>query len=402
MAILSKKLTSMSILSKLQRKKTKIVVGLISGTSADGIDAVLVRIRGNGASTRVKQLAFATYPYPRGLSEFILRNSLPGAGSVDTLCDLNMRLAHCFAGAVKKIAKRGGVNLNDIDLIGSHGQTVHHLPAPRRAYGISTRSTLQIGDPSTIANLTGIPTVGDFRTADMAVSGQGAPLVPYLDFLLFRSGTKNRIMLNLGGIANLTVLPKSGTVDDVFAFDTGPANMVVDTLMRELYGRPIDEGGRVALSGKVLPDLLSALLAHHYFRKRPPKSTGREMFGPMFLPLFLERRRTAAPRDLIATATELTARSVVQQYKRFVRNHVAADEVLVSGGGVQNRALMGSLKKHFDPIRLTGVESVGFSSGAKEALCFAVLANETVVENRANIPAVTGASRSVILGKICL
>lgn len=392
----------MPVLSTLQRKNTKLVVGLISGTSADGIDAVLTRIRGNGVSTRLEQLAFATVPYPRGLSRFILRNSLPGAGSVDIICDLNIRVAHCFADAVRKIAERGGVRCNDIDLIGSHGQTIHHRPVARRAFGIVTGSTLQIGDPSTIAKLTGIPTVGDFRTGDMAVSGQGAPLVPYVDYLLFRSKRKNRILLNIGGIANLTVLPKGCSVEEVSAFDTGPGNIVVDALMEKLYSRPIDKGGRVALSGEIVPDRLTKMLAHPYFRRRPPKSTGREMFGTSFLDALLRSRRSVAPRDLVATATELTASSVAQQYERFVEPRMVADEVLVSGGGVHNRAIMQSLEHHLHPVRVSRIESLGFSSDAKEACCFAVLANETISENPANIVGATGARKPVILGTICL
>jgi len=392
----------MSVLSTLQRKKSKLVVGLMSGTSADGIDAALVRISGCGTSTRLAQLAFAAYPYPEGLRKLVLDNSLPGRGSVDLLCQLNVLLAHLFADAVKKIARKARVRLSAIDLIGSHGQTVHHLPRPRRAFGKVIRSTLQIGDPSTIAKLTGIPTVGDFRPADMAVGGEGAPLVPYFDYLLFRSKTKNRILLNIGGIANLTALPKNCSVMQVSAFDIGPGNMIIDALMMKLYGRNYDAHGRIALKGSIVPWLLFDLMSHPYFRRRPPKSTGREVFGGTLLPSILKYKAKLRREDLIATVTELTAFSVFDQYNRFVADRMSADEVLVSGGGVHNRAIMHALKDYFRPARVRALESAGFSSDAKEAVCFAVLANETVSEHPGNIPGVTGAARPVVLGKICL
>jgi anhydro-N-acetylmuramic acid kinase len=392
----------MSILSALQRKKSKLVVGLMSGTSADGIDAALVRILGSGTSTRIAQLASDTYPYPAGLRKHVLDNSLPGSGSVDVLCELNILIAHFFADAVKKIARKARVKLSDIDLIGSHGQTVHHLPRPKRIFGKLIRSTLQIGDPSTIAKLTGIPTVGDFRAADMAVGGEGAPLVPYFDYLMFRSKTKNRILLNLGGIANFTALPRNCSVTQVLAFDAGPANMVIDALMMKLYAKKFDAGGRIALKGSILPKLLFDVMSIPYFKRRPPKSTGREVFGAMVLPRILRYRRRLRREDLIATVTELTAFSVFDQYKRFIADQMSVDEVLVSGGGVHNRAIMGALKDYFRPARVKRLESTGFSSDAKEAICFAVLANETISEHPGNIPSVTGAGRPVVLGKICL
>jgi anhydro-N-acetylmuramic acid kinase len=392
----------MSILSALQQKKSRLVVGLMSGTSADGIDAALVRISGKGTSTHIAQLAFDTYPYPARLRKLILQNSLPGKGSVDVLCDLNILIAHFFAGAVRKISRKGRVGLPEIDLIGSHGQTVHHRPEPRRMFGKALRSTLQIGDPSTIAKLTGIPTVGDFRLADMAVGGEGAPLVPFFDFLMFRSKTKNRILLNLGGIANFTALPKNCSITQVLAFDTGPANMLIDALMMKLYGKKEDTGGRIALRGSIIPGLLFDLMSLPYFKQRPPKSTGREVFGPMLLPRIVKYKAGLRREDLIASVTELTAFSVFDQYKRFIADRMNVDEVLVSGGGVHNRAIMEALKDYFRPANVRRIESTGFSSDAKEAVCFAVLANETISERPGNLPGVTGAARPVVLGKICL
>jgi len=392
----------MSRISALQKKRTKLVVGLISGTSADGIDAALVRVNGSGTSTKLKQLAFDTYPYPPKLRSLILENSLPGAGSVDLICDINILVAHFFADAVKKIARKARVGLSAIDLVGSHGQTVHHRPQPRKMFGTTIRSSLQIGDPSTIAKLTGITTVGDFRTGDMAVGGQGAPLVPFFDYLMFRSRTRNRILLNLGGIANFTALPRNCSVNDVVAFDTGPANMVVDALMTELFRTKYDKDGRKARQGSVSASLLADLMSHPYFSQKPPKSTGREMFGAMILSRILKHRRIMKKEDLIATATQWTAFSVYDQYRRFVEADMKVDEVLVSGGGAHNAAMMNSLRDYFRPASVRTVESVGFSSDAKEAICFALLANETISENPSNVPRVTGATRPVILGKICL
>jgi anhydro-N-acetylmuramic acid kinase len=392
----------MSRLSTLQNKRSKLVVGLISGTSADGIDSALVRITGSGTSTRITQLAFATYPYPKGLQELILKNSLPGTGTVDLLCELNIVVAHFFADAVKKIARKIRVPLSTIDLIGSHGQTVHHLPEPRRVFGKLIRSGLQLGDPSTIAKLTGITTVGDFRTGDMAVGGQGAPLVPYFDYLMLRSNKKNRILLNLGGIANFTALPKNCRVSDVVAFDTGPANMVIDALMMKFYGKKFDAEGKVARGGTVIPELLSDMMSLPYFKFRPPKSTGRELFGTMLLPRILKYEKKARREDLIATVTRWTSYSVYDQYRRFIAPEMKADEVFASGGGAHNLTVMNSLEGYFDPAPVKKMESAGFSSDAKEAICFAVLANETILEHPSNVPRVTGATRPVVLGKICL
>lgn len=392
----------MTQLSKLQNKHSKLVVGLISGTSVDGIDAALVRITGSGTSTRVQQVALASYPYPKKLRELILANSLPGTGSVDLLCELNVLCAHFFADAVKNIARKAGVPLSRIDLIGSHGQTVHHLPVPKKMFGKTVRSTLQLADPSTIAKLTGIATVGDFRMADMAVGGEGAPMVPYFDYLMFRSTKFNRLLLNLGGIANFTVLPKNCSTGDVVAFDTGPANMLIDALTQKFYHKPFDRGGKLGLKGNIIPDLLVWMMSHPYFKQKPPKSTGRELYGKHYVLEILKHAKNFPREDVLATVTELTAFSVFDQYNRFIAKKMRVDEVLVSGGGAHNRALMEALQDYFRTARVKPLENVGFSSDAKEAICFAVLANETIAEHPANIPSVTGAKKPVVLGKICL
>jgi anhydro-N-acetylmuramic acid kinase len=389
-------------LKRLFSQKTKLIAGLMSGTSVDGIDAALVRVSGSGRSTKFETLAFITHPYPRGMKDYVLANSQPGAGSVDEICTMNMLIAHCFADAVKRLARTGRVALGEIDLIGSHGQTVQHMPERRKIFGKKIASTLQLGDPSVIAKLTGIVTVGDFRTGDMALGGQGAPLVPYFDYIAFGSARRSRALLNIGGIANLTILPKGCALEDVRAFDTGPGNMVIDQLMKKLFGKEYDRDGRRAASGKILPVLLDALRRHPYFSLRPPKSTGREMFGEKFVSALLASARSARPEDVIATATEFTAMTVYDQYRRFGQKSEKLDELIVSGGGARNPVVMDGLHHYFYPARVTAADDLGLSSDAKEAICFAILANETISGSAANVPAVTGASAPTVLGKICL
>ena len=396
----------MTHLEKLIRKRKKLVVGLMSGTSVDSIDAVLVSIAGNGISTRFKQIAFHTHYYPKGYQKFVLQNSLPGSGSVDTISTLNILSAQFFADAVKTLAKKANISLATIDLIGSHGQTIHHLPEYQNLFGRKIHSTLQIGDPSTIAKLTGIVTVGDFRTGDMALSGQGAPLVPYFDYLAFRSAKNNRALLNIGGIANITLLKKNCSINDVFAFDTGPGNMIVDALMNTLYDKPFDHRGTIASRGNILPDLLQKMLRHSYFMQSPPKSTGREMFGAMFVEKILKMNsKNIRNEDIIVTATEFTVTTIYDQFNRFLRKRLNTgilDELIVSGGGSKNTIMMDALQRYFSPTRIITSNSLGVSSDAKEALCFAILANETIAGNSSNIPNVTGANHGTVLGKICL
>ncbi len=380
----------------------RVVAGQISGTSADGIATVIARISETRKGLSVRQLAFTNIPYPRGMKRTILENSLPGTGSVDTVTRLHAAIGRAFARALRRTARKAHLPLGSIDLVGSHGQTVHHLPDPRSVHGLRVRSTLQLGDPSVIAQETGIPVVGDFRTADMAVGGQGAPLVPFLDYLLFRSKTRSRLLLNLGGIANFTALPRRCSVDDVIAFDTGPANMVIDALAAELFRRPFDRGGSLARRGTIDARLLAWMMSHPYLSMRPPKSTGREVFGASFVKEVRRRGRRLEGVDVLATATEFTAASVHDQYRRFVQRHAPADEVLVSGGGAHNRFLMERLQHHFGHTPVRPATAPGFCADAKEALLFAVMAYWTVMGRPSNLPRVTGAKRGVILGKICL
>lgn len=392
----------MKSLTRLSKKKSKLVVGLMSGTSADGIDAVLVEIKNNGVKTKLRQIAFETYPYSNSLKNFILKNSDVKTARLDNITRLNILLGEYFADAAMKIVKRVKLDIKDIDLIGSHGQTISHSPEKIKMFGKSIRATLQIGEPTVIAKRTGVVTVGDFRVADVAVGGSGAPLVPYFDYIMFRSHKHNRGLLNIGGIANITVIPKNGSLNNIFAFDTGPGNMIIDNIMRRLFNKPFDKSGHVARRGKLNTQLLNWMMKNKYFTQQPPKSTGREMFGEKFVEKILEKTKNVPNENIITTVTEFTAITIYDSYLKFIKNKVTLDEIIVSGGGVHNLYLMNSLEKYFHPIIIKPIENVGYSSDAKEAICFAVLANETISGNAANVIGATGASKSTILGKICM
>jgi anhydro-N-acetylmuramic acid kinase len=389
-------------LHRLQGKKKKLIIGLMSGTSADGIDAVLLRVSGSGIRTSFKQLAFISCPYPSKLRKLILRNSSADSSSVEEISHLNLILGEFFADAAARVTKRAGYKLSDVDLIGSHGQTIHHLPNLWRFAGKRIRATLQIGDPAVIAKRTGIITIGDFRVGDIALGGQGAPLVPYIDYLLFRSRTISRGLLNIGGIANITILPKNSGVDDIRAFDTGPGNMVIDALTRRFYQQPYDKSGNFAMRGKVSRSFLRRLGEDPFLRRKPPKSTGREEFGEGFVSRVLRQGASLTKLNLLATVTEFTAYSVYQNYKMFVEKKTRLDELIVSGGGAHNRAIIAGLRRYFTFAQVRTIEDYGISSDAKEAICFALLANETIAGNPGNVPNVTGAKKLTILGKICL
>lgn len=378
----------------------------MSGTSADGIDAALLHVRGSGMSTRFRLRGFTTVPYPRGLREFLFENSDPETARLHDVARLNILLGELFAQAARRVVWLGGKRMADVDLIGSHGQTIAHDPHLVRMFGKRIRATLQIGDPSVIAKRTGVVTVGDFRVADVAVGGSGAPLVPYVDYLLFRSRNKNRALLNIGGIANITVLPKNCMLNDVIAFDTGPGNMLIDALMRRLYKLPFDRDGRAAARGKLIPRLLSWLMSHPYLAKHPPKSTGREMFGETFAEKILHQLSRMARRvikeDVVATVSMFTALSVYDAYLRYIRPRGKLDELFICGGGGRNRYLVNLLQNLFDGVRVDVVDALGMNADAKEAICFALLANETIAGNPGNVPSATGAKRTTVLGKICL
>lgn len=380
--------------------QSRLIIGLMSGTSLDGIDAVLLNVHGSGLRTKFEQLAYLEQPFPRGLRALVLRNSVPGTSRVDDITRLNVLFGQLYAEAVRLVAKKARKALSEIDLIGSHGQTIHHLPHPATLFGRTVRATLQIGDPSVIATLTGIPTVGNFRNADMAVGGQGAPLVPYFDWLVFRSRSKSRLLLNIGGIGNLTVLPRGCASGDVVAFDTGPGNMLVDALMQRFFGEKYDAGGNIAAGGRVIPRLLRELTTHPYLRRRPPKSTGREEFGEDTVRQILRTAKGEKRADIIRTVSAITPFAVYDSYRRFIAKAARVDEVIVSGGGARNLFFLCELQRLFAGAVVRTADEFGLSGDAKEAICFAILANETLHGNCANLPRVTGARRPVVLGVI--
>lgn len=383
-----------------QPKSQMLVCGVMSGTSLDGIDAVLVKISTRRSGLAVRRVAFSHRSFQPGLRARLLANSSSESSSVEDITRLNVVMGELIADAVRVVARKGRVPLSSVDLIGSHGQTICHLPAPRWVAGKRVSATLQIGDPSVIAARTGIPTIGDFRSADMAHGGQGAPLVPLFDWLMFRSPSRTRVLLNLGGIANISFLPAGCRKDEVIAFDTGPGNMVVDALMRRMYGKPMDRNGRTALSGRIVPGLLDEAMGHRYFRRSPPKSAGREDFGETFVRRFM-KHPPHSRRDRIATASFVTPLAVYDACSRFLPPSAPIDDLIVSGGGAKNRFFMKVLREFFGAAVVKDSAQFGIPAEEKEAICFAVLAWETAHGRPGNLPLVTGAKREVVLGKYC-
>ncbi|MCY4545001.1 MAG: anhydro-N-acetylmuramic acid kinase [Gemmatimonadetes bacterium] len=393
------------MLSGFQTAQDRRIIGLMSGTSADGIDAAVIHLRGKDHALTLDVLGFDTAPFPSGLRDRLMEVSDSETGRIDEICRLHFELGELFAGAAINAAGAAGLSMSEIDLIGSHGQTVHHLPGRVARFGVETGATLQIGDPSVIAQRTGVVTVGDFRAADVARGGQGAPLVPYVDYLLFRHSSRSRGLLNLGGIANLTVLPADPKPEDVMAFDTGPASMLIDTVARMELGRDMDEDGAGARRGKPDENLVADVLSMPYFERPPPKSTGRELFGDRCAEALVRAGREAGLEgdDLLATATEITVRSIKDACHRFVEPVVTQlDEMIVSGGGARNKFMLERLAGALSPVEVATSDDHGLSSDAKEAVAFAVLADQTVRGRPGSLPGATGADRPAVLGKICL
>lgn len=379
-------------LEAVAARPVRTVLGMISGTSADGINVAAVRIAGQGADARMNVLATRTHPFPPGLRERLL--VLTDGGSAREICELNVVLGELFAEAASSVA----ASVGEVDLIGSHGQTIYHIPPGGGRPG----STLQIGEAAVIAERTGILTVADFRPRDMAAGGMGAPLVPYADYVLFRDPTRSRVIQNIGGIANATILPAGGGLGEVFAFDTGPGNMVIDALVQRYFDRPYDEDGSVGVRGRVNAGLLAELLEDEYFSVLPPKATGRERYGEPYTQRVAARGEALGlpADDLVATVTALTADSIIINYERFVFPRHPIDEVVVGGGGARNRALMARLRQRLAPRTLLTTADLGIDSDFKEAVAFAILANDAVMGLATNVPSATGARHPVILGAI--
>ena len=374
-------------LVELAAKERRRAVGLISGTSADGIDAALVEITG-GAAARYEVLASATSELAADLRQGIF-SLFAADASLDDLCLMNVALGEAFAAAALDVVAQAGLEPADIDLVGSHGQTVRHLP------GAGT--TLQIGEPAVIAARTGIVTVADFRPADMAHGGEGAPLVPLVDRLLFGHPGEDRLLLNIGGIANITVLTAGD--GEGLAFDTGPGNSLIDGAVARFSGERYDRDGVRAWRGRTDEGVLAELLQHDFLRREPPKSTGREDFGAAFLGDIL-RRREWSEDDLVATLTAFTVSSIAAAVERFCPPDAAG--LWVAGGGVHNLRIMGGLQAAVPNLPVASLAALGMDPDAREAVTFAVLADQTLCGRPGNVPAATGARRPAVLGKICL
>jgi len=372
----------------------------MSGTSVDGIDVALTEIEGEGFDQRVRLVGFETIPFPNGVrSETLAASNAPTHTA--TISQLNALLGTLFGEAILEACERRGVDPGSIDLIGSHGQTIYHQAGATKTGGRMVASTLQIGEPAYIAAAVGAPVVADFRPADMALGGQGAPLVPYVDYLLYRSADKGRAALNIGGIANLTAIPPGAAPEQVLAFDTGPGNMLIDQLVSQ-FSRGVqrfDVNGKMAASGTVRKELLEELLGDPYFRRTPPKSCGREQYGAEAVAQLLAEGLPAA--DLVATVTALTAGSIAASIDRFVAPKMHLDELIVSGGGVKNPEIMRRLEAQLPDAKVIRSDELGVDSDAKEAMAFAMLAYETWHQRAANLPSATGASGPAILGKVC-
>lgn len=382
----------------LSGKKSRIVIGALSGTSVDAVDVVLLKVKGTGKDTVIKVLDFESYPIRKDFKEFILKCSSGITGNVENICKLNFLIGRLFAGSINKLILRNKLIKEDIDLIGSHGQTVYHYPFNHRLFSFSSKSTLQLGDISVISNLTGITTVGDFRTADISVNGEGAPLVPYLDYILFSSDTKDRVFVNIGGISNVTYLKSSGKQEDVIAFDCGPGNMMIDHLMRKFYDKKYDKDGKTALKGKADDKLFKMICAKDkFYKKTPPKSTGREYYSEKFIEDILENCRGLRREDIIATFTKFTAYTLCHNLKKY-----KTDELIISGGGAFNKALVKFIGEYFINSEVKIMNENGINPDNKEAVLFAVLANELINGNKTNMPSVTGSDKKVFLGKISI
>ncbi len=383
-------------------KPERLIIGIMSGCSADGVDAAIVRVRGQGEALSWRLVRHETLQYSPKVRDMILGCSESGSGDVTTLCRINVLLGELFARAITHITQKAGIDLKAVDLIGSHGQTVQHLPESVTLTGIPVRSSLQIGEPTVIAEMTGITTIANFRARDLAAGGEGGPLEAYVDYLLFHHRSRGRIALNIGGVTNLTAIPASAGVDGVVGFDTGPGNMILDGLVAQITGgrESFDYDGRYGRRGVIRPDVLARLLTHTYLEKPPPKTCGRDEFGRSFLNNLTKRYGTLSNDDLIATMTRFTAESIASACRQHVMPNNVYEEAIVSGGGALNSFLMEQMRSALPELTITSSEEYGLPVASKEAVAVAILANETIFGIPNNLPAATGARHPVVLGSI--
>lgn len=387
---------------KLQQQEwfstPRIICGLMSGTSLDGIDAAIVEFSNHDGKHKFRLKSQLTLPYPNDIKTEITR-LIEKKSAIADVSWFHTAISELHAIATQKACKLAGISPNLLDGVGFHGQTVWHSPTPKNKLGLNFGSTLQLGSPSVLATLLGSPVVGDFRSADVAVGGQGAPLVPIFDANFLREENQSIIALNIGGIANITLLPPFGSNEPIRAFDTGPGNVLIDASARLFFGKQLDENGAIAEAGKTIKPMLEQLKNHIFIKKSPPKSTGREDFNPSWLEKRI--RTTFQPsipsEDVVRTVTEFTAWSIAENIRLFAN---PVSKIIASGGGIHNRTLMSILQKELPDAEIVTTDSIGISSDAKEAICFGYLAYRTLGGLTGNIPSVTGASKNVRLGVI--
>ncbi|BFH61995.1 anhydro-N-acetylmuramic acid kinase [Paenibacillus azoreducens] len=391
----------------LDKHSSRYAVGLMSGTSVDGIDAAVIELadRQEG-SISVQMIAFENVPYPAAVRQEIFALFDPVQATVDRLGRLNVLLGELYADAALSVIAKAGLTPADITVIGSHGQTIYHAPQMEKLHGYDIHYTVQIGEGSVIRARTGIPCVTDFRPADMAAGGQGAPLVPFTEFLLYREEKRTLLLQNIGGIGNMTVIPAGCAQEEVFAFDTGPGNMIIDGVVERLFSGQLtmDIGGAIARRGRIHEGLLGLLKLEPYYSQPLPKSTGREQFGSSYIDWLLNEagKQNVTPEDVVATVTMLTAWSIGDAYCRYVHGRYPADALIVGGGGSYNPVLVENLRREMEMlgVQVMTQEQIGQSSDAKEAVAFAILADYALRRQPNNLPNVTGAKRPVVMGKI--
>lgn len=392
-------------LNRLLDKDALSILGLMSGTSCDGLDIALVAFTGSGPDTRFEFQTGLNLPYTPEQRASILGLINQHTHTLKDLSQLNFYLAGIWADMIQDFLEQNNLKPENIDLIGSHGQTIWHEPVSSDFLGRSVVSTWQTGDPAVLAQRLGIPVVGEFRYADVALGGQGAPLIPYFDWVHFSQFSENILAVNIGGISNITFIPADGDFSHVIAFDTGPGNMLIDQAAKQFFDREYDEDGRLAREGSVDTDLLDFLKNNDSFLNRvPPKSTGREYYGASFMKRIGEfaGQHAIGANSLVATLTRYTAYAIYTNYRQFIAPENPCERVAIGGGGAHNPALMDELRKLFKTIPVEPVSRFNINEDFKEAIGFALLANETIHAGPSNVPRVTGASRPAILGKICL
>lgn len=368
-------------------------IGLMSGTSLDGVDAALVEITGVNEETKVKLIHFTTVSIPEKIMNKIRASFSLETSNSAMISSLNVELGYLFANAAKTVCLQAEIPLEKIEFIASHGQTIYHIPKAINDY---TASTLQIGEPAIIVEETGCTVVSNFRPRDMAVGGQGAPIVPYSEYILYRHPERTRLLQNIGGIGNVTVIPPNGEMEDIIAFDTGPGNMIMNELTQHFYGEAYDPDGQYAASGAVNEELLQEWMMHPFIARKAPKTTGREDFGLQFVKKYLAIYKLE-PNDWIATATKFTAQSIAVNVKSYFTSET---DLIIGGGGSYNPTLVQMISDSLPDINVIRQEDLGYSSDAKEAIAMVILGNQTLHHQPGNIPSATGAKRTVILGNV--